>query len=97
MDCPIVKIRRDVDQVNASLQRIGFPPVPEWAVERFENCPGETFEFEDLFSDKARDIWQTLRGDRFDPIRHEELKDMNIQPRTLHVDTGILRQAWQKS
>jgi hypothetical protein len=80
LDCPIVCLERDPDEVNASLEAINLTPMaPKW-FDLYRDTPGHRFNYKALFDERAAEIWHILRGDGFDAKRHAELVKMNIQP-----------------
>lgn len=92
LSCPIVCLWRDPRQVNESLLRIGLGEMPAWSVEQFRSTPGHWFAYEDLFTDRAREIWSVLRDDPFDADRHAALVRLNVQPLKFAPDRTILKE-----
>jgi len=79
-----VILERDPMESNASVQRQGYPPLPEQALTRFYALRGPRMKWTDLFdTDRAADIWAYLKpGVPFDAERHARL-------RTLKVETAL--------
>lgn len=80
-------LHRDPDEVAASLAKIGFPPVPEGAAASLDALEGRHVAWTDLFkAETAAEIWAWVTGGlAFDPQRHAELVQCDVQPRLAAV------------
>lgn len=75
-----VILHRPIDEINASLSRISLPPIPQTWARALHSIEGLHVEWTDLFDPKeASRIYERLLGGRFDPERHRELVDLNVQ------------------
>lgn len=89
-----VILHRNLDEIAASLESIGLPPIPPNAGAVLDNIEGMHIPWTDLWEwDKASAIYNYLTGLEFDAERHEELRQMNISPSLARVrrDKGVGR------
>lgn len=77
---PTLVIERPVEEVNASLQRLGLEPLADELLERFSWLPGVRVSCKDLLDGAvARDVWNYLLPDvPYDVERHMQLRDMVV-------------------
>ncbi len=82
-----VILHRDLDEVDASLERIGMTPVGRYWSGVLGQLNGLHVPWRNLFDDPAP-IYEYLLQRPFDAERHAYLRDINIQPnfQTLHID-----------
>jgi len=89
---PVVGLRRNADETDASYRRIGLGGLPDVAVRRWDTIGIDTTPWTDLFDkDGAQAILARLMPwATFDPIHHEEMTRMHIEP-AQHVIDAIKR------
>lgn len=76
-----VILHRPLDQVAASLARIGLPAALEGSA-KLDEVIGLHVPWTDLFDAAgAAAIWTHLTGLPFDGLRHAALREMSVQPR----------------
>lgn len=80
MDCPIVFIERDIQEINKSLLGMSYPEIPDWMVRESKCLNVPRFNYRDLFDlSSAREIWSILRPDKpHNDERHEILSKLNV-------------------
>jgi hypothetical protein len=78
-----VILHRPLDEVTASLARIGLPgDAPLKGAPKLDEIEGLHVQWTDLFDAAgAAAIWAHLTGLPFDGLRHAALREMNVQPR----------------
>lgn len=75
-------LHRDLDEVGASLARLGYPAPAARLAARLDAVRGLHVSWRDLFDpEKATAIWAHLIGTPFDAVRHAALCDMRVEPR----------------
>lgn len=93
-----VVLHRPIPEVNASLARLGLPPLqPGWP-EALSRIRGMHCPWENLFDPKgAQCIYENLLDRRFDLERHSELVDLNVQMNfgSVHVNEAETTRLFQ--
>lgn len=75
-----VVLHRPFKEINDSLARLGQNPLGKVWETALDQIPGMHAYWDDLFHPiKARPIYEYLLDRRFDPERHHELVDLNVQ------------------
>lgn len=77
-----VILHRDLEEVNASLGKLGFPSYKEEDAAMLDAVNGLHVPYTDLFTQPTK-LWEYLVGKPFsqaDAQRHEELKHIYMQP-----------------
>lgn len=72
-------LRRDLKEVDDSLERIGLTPCSKQWDGVLERIMGVHVEWTDIF-DRPKEIYEYLLDREFDPERHAQLVEMNVQP-----------------
>ncbi len=86
---PKVILHRPISEVNASLQRIGFPLMPEWWGGMLDKIAGLHVPWTNLFKDvAARQIAEHLLPGSWDPCRYAQLVAMRVDPRFDRVESS---------
>lgn len=88
-------LERPVEEVNASLRRLGLPEVSD---DQFRRLPGVRVPHDALFDGRAKEIWEFLLPSiPFNAERHALLAAMFIQPDfSIPPDTSALRRVMQE-
>jgi hypothetical protein len=78
----LIILDRPINQIQASLKRIGMDALPEAMIKKFQAMPGHRVPYEQLFDPKfAMAIWEYLHIHApFDEERHKLLREMTINP-----------------
>jgi hypothetical protein len=86
-----VILHRDVAEVNASLNRIGLPVLPEGTEKRLDVIDGMHVDWREVF-DKPKEIYEFLLQRAFDGERHNEIKHILMEPNfnTVPIDTRVM-------
>lgn len=89
-----VILHRPAEEISASLQRIGLPPLaPGWD-KALHDIDGLHVSWMDLFDPVgARRIYERLLDRRFDADRHRELVDLNVQTNFCTVNVNKIQTA----
>lgn len=74
-----VVLHRDAGEINASLEKIGLPPLAQIWCERLESIQGMHCHWEDVFERPQR-IYEHLLQRPMDWERHALLKEIRMQP-----------------
>lgn len=94
-----IVLHRPIKEVDASLAKLGLPPLdPGWP-EALGRIRGMHCPWDSLFDPKsARIIYETLLDRMFDPERHAELVDLNVQMNfgTVHVNAYETNRLFQE-
>lgn len=73
-------IERPLDEINASLMRIGFPMIDETFCKLLKNLEGYRIAFDDLFKhDKVALVYKQLLGKTLDKNRHSLLCSFGVE------------------
>jgi hypothetical protein len=82
-------LHRPLDEVDASLVKIGLTPCSAQWEGVLEKIRGVHLDWRDLF-ERPKDIYEYLLDRSFDAERHATLREMNIQPcfAALSIDRG---------
>jgi len=80
-------LHRNIDEVNASLYKIGMPPIGDEFEDRLQAIDGLHVWWRELFDRPAR-IHEHLLQRPFDPERHQALRELEVQMHFegIHVD-----------
>lgn len=73
-----VILHRPVAEVNASLQAVGLPVMPEGWERRLDNIDGHHCHWRDLF-ERPQFIYEHLLQRPFDRERHNQLRELEVQ------------------
>ena len=81
LTCPIVKIHRDIFEINESLRKCGINyDIENEHLESFSSVHCKTIEFADLWSyEKMASLYDYLTGNVLSPVRHRMMTHLNIQ------------------
>ena len=75
-------LRRDLKDINKSMNEIGLRSLDKFDEIALMQVGGWHVNFSDLFdTDKAEIIWKYLTGTEFNARRHQELVDIEMQPK----------------
>ena len=82
LDCPIIAIDRDADEVDASLRKASLPALTDKLKDSFARARGKRYRFTDIWNeDKAREMWAFLLPDvPFNEERYRMLTEIQVQP-----------------
>lgn len=75
-----VILHRNIDEVNASLAKIGMPFVGDDFEDRLQAIVGKHVWWRDLF-ERPREIYEYLLQRPFDGERHQALRELEVQMR----------------
>jgi hypothetical protein len=77
-------VRRDLSEINESLQKLGIPKMNQEHMDKLLSISGYHIDFKDIFDyDKMAKAYDFLLHGFLEPYRHEFLCDMNIQNQKL--------------
>jgi hypothetical protein len=73
-------VRRDLTEINDSLQELGIPKMNQDHMDKLLSISGYHIDFKDIFDyGKMAEAYEFLLHSHLEPYRHEFLCDMNIQ------------------
>lgn len=84
-----VILHRDMKEVDASLENIGLTPISSHWEGVLDKIRGIHLDWTDVF-ENPKHIYEYLLDRPFDAERHEQLREMNVQPAfaKLSIDRG---------
>lgn len=87
-----VILRRNINEINDSLEKIGVPFIHREAEEMIDKLNGWHVNWDVIFKE-PQDIYEFLLQKPFDFERHKFLNELNIQPNfeTLIVDKSLTK------
>jgi hypothetical protein len=87
-----VILHRPLEEVNASLDKMGLPMISESQHKRLDYIEGTHVQWTDIFH-RPKDIYEYLTGLEFDEERHKFLMDIEMQPRLqgLSMDKALTK------
>jgi hypothetical protein len=83
-----VILHRPMEEVNASLEELGLPPMALDTEARLFEIEGMHVPYTDLFEKPTR-MYEFLTGRPFDQERHTQLLDMHIQPKFSSIKLDV--------
>ena len=86
-----IVVTRDIDDIQNSLEEIGFAPINSDAPYMLDEIEGPRITYEDLFNPyEAAKIWEALTLTKgFCPTRHRALTEMHLEPHFEEIHINI--------